>query len=184
MRALTFVYQGIARREVECARAIATKAGVLEHRFFRLPDMKEAADIKTARFENLPSTYIPMRNAIFYSYAGSYAEESGASAIVGGHNRDDRKFFEDAKPEFFAALGRALWVASATLRKNRTRIALPLARKSKVQVIRLADSMGVPLELTWSCHRDGRTHCWKCGGCLSRKRSFVEAGVRDPLIRK
>lgn len=144
--------------------------------------MKEAADIKTAKFEGLPSTYIPMRNGIFYTHAGSYAEECGASAIVGGHNRNDRELFEDAKPEFFSALESALWAASLTLRKNSTRIALPLAHKSKVQVVRLADSIGVPLELTWSCHRDGKTHCWECDGCLSRKKSFIGAGVRDPLL--
>lgn len=180
VRALTFEYHGIAGREVESARAIGSKAGVREHRIVRLPDLKEAADIG-ADFGGLPPTYIPMRNSIFYSFAASYAEEVGAGLIVGGHNRDDAKIFLDVRSDFFRSLQRAFSAASTTLRKNRVRISRPLKDRSKPQVIRMAASIGVPLELTWSCHRSGRDHCWECDGCLSRERAFKSAGIADPL---
>lgn len=180
VRALTFEYHGIAKQELESARAIAARAGADEHRIVRLPDLKEAGDIGI-RFGRLPPTYIPLRNGIFYSFAASYAEECGASLIVGGHNKDDGRVFNDVSPNFFEALQGAFLAASPILRKNGVRISRPLASKTKPEVIRLAASVGVPLGLTWSCHRNGREHCWKCEGCHSRARSFAAAGVPDPL---
>jgi len=182
VRALTFEYHGIAGRELQSAKAVAARAGVVEHRFVRLPDLREAGDIRGVRFEGLPRTYIPLRNSIFYSLAASYAEETRAALIVGGHNRDDSRIFRDVSPEFFAALERAFLVSSPILRGVGTRIARPLSRKSKAQVVKLAASLGVPLELTWSCHRNLKEHCWSCDGCLSRKESFRRAGVLDPLF--
>jgi len=181
VRVLTFEYRGIAGRELESAKAVATRAGVKEHRFVRLPDLKEAGDIRGVKFGGLPSTYIHLRNSIFYSFAASYAEETRASLIVGGHNKDDMMVFDDAGAKFFEALERALWAGSSILRRNRTHIFRPLSRRSKVQVVKLAASMGVPLELTWSCHRAGKEHCWRCDGCLSRRESFDRAGLSDPL---
>jgi 7-cyano-7-deazaguanine synthase len=181
VRALTFEYHGIARRELEAAGAIAQAAGIGEHRFVRLPDVREAGDIRRAPFAGVPPTYIPMRNSIFYSLAASYAEEVGAGFIVGGHNRDDVKTFADAAPAFFDELGRAFQVGSPILRKRRTRILLPLSAKTKVQVVRLASSLEVPLGLTWSCHREGESHCWKCTGCRTRMAAFEKADIVDPL---
>ncbi len=180
-RALTFEYHGIAGREIEAARAVANSARISEHRFVRLPDLKEASEFTEVRFEKMPPTYVPMRNSIFYSFAASYAEEVRADFIIGGHNRDDMQTFLDARPAFFVRLERAFWSGSLILRKRKTRVLLPVGGKTKVQVVRLGESLGVPLELTWSCHRDGMEHCWECKGCLSRLSSFYSAGVPDPL---
>lgn len=181
MRALTFEYHGIAKQELASARSIAAEAETVEHRFVRLPDLKEASDIPGAAFEGLPPTYIPLRNAIFYSYAASYAEEAAASVIVGGHIGDDTAVFKDVGSEFFSHLQRALLAGSAVLRKSGLKIVRPLKQRDKVSVLKLAASLGVPLELTWSCHRSGRSHCWKCPGCASRERAFEMAGLEDPL---
>ena len=181
VRALTFEYQGIARKEFEAAGAVAREAGIREHRIVRLPDLKEVSNIGGAVFVGMPPTYIPMRNCIFYSLAASYAEEVGADLIVGGHNKDDVKTFADAAPAFFNGLERAFHAGSPILRRRRTKIILPLSEKTKVQVIRLASTLEVPLGLTWSCHKEGRSHCWECDGCRTRMATFEEAGVVDPL---
>lgn len=181
VRALTFEYYGIAARELQSAKEVAGRVGVREHRLVRLPDLREAGDIPGFRPRGFPPTYIPQRNGIFYSYAASYAEETGASLIVGGHNRDDREVFDDATTPFFRSLEETLRKGSALLRKNRLRIVRPLSGRTKAEVIKLAGSMRVPLELTWSCHLDGPEHCWNCPGCLSRRSAFRAAGIRDPL---
>jgi len=181
VRALTFEYHDIARREVDSAKAIGARAGVTEHRLFRLPDLREAEDIPGGRFGDLPPTYIPLRNAIFYSVAASYSEEKRVSLIVGGHNRDDAEVFRDVGGKFFESLERTLWLGSSILKRQKTMIRIPLSRKTKAQVVKLAASLKVPFELTWSCHRLGTEHCWECAGCLSRIESFKEAGVSDPL---
>ncbi len=181
VRAITFEYKGIAKREVEAARAIASRAGVVEHRFIRLPDLREAADIPGFDRGPLPPTYIPLRNSIFYAFAASVAEETGADSIVGGHNRDDAKVFDDVSPRFFSAQQEAFRAASSVLRRERVGIVRPLRLLSKAQVIALASRLRAPLELTWSCHRDGMKHCWRCAGCVSRAEAFGRAGVADPL---
>ena len=181
VRALTFEYHGIAKHELESARAIAGRAGVVEHRFVRLPDLREAADIPGFRLGALPPTYVPLRNSIFYAFAASMAEETGAAVIVGGHNRDDAKVFDDVGSDFFTAQQAAFRAASPVLRRNRVRIVRPLRLKTKVEVVALASRLGVPLELTWSCHRDGKQHCGRCPGCVSRREAFAMAGVADPL---
>lgn len=179
--ALTMKYGGIARSELRAAARIASAAGVLEHRVVRLPDMREAQDIGVERFQGMPATYIPGRNAVFYSVAWSWAEEAGADYIVGGHNRDDRGVFRDVSDGFFRSMQAALWEGSSALSERRTRILRPLREKTKAEVIGLAVRLGVPLELTWSCHRDGKLHCWDCDGCRARASAFAKAGVGDPL---
>ena len=54
--------------------------------------------------ETVPSTYIPMKNAVFYSLAAAFAEEKGARRIIGGHNAEDKILFEDTSEEFFDSL--------------------------------------------------------------------------------
>ena len=183
MLALTFAYNGIADAELKAAKSLGEAAGVDERRVVRLPDLREAADIPRGVFRGLPPTYIPMRNAVFYSYAASVAEEVGAGTIAGGHNRDDREVFPDSRVEFFSTLQRALRSGSTTRQGSALRVVLPLARMSKAEVVSMADRIGVPLELTWSCHRNGSTHCWKCAGCKGRVAKFREARVADPLLR-
>jgi 7-cyano-7-deazaguanine synthase len=181
VRALTFEYSGIAEQELNSSKAIAIRAGVLEHAFVRLPDLREAGDIPGFKFGPMPSTYIPERNAAFYSLAASYAEVVGAKTVIGGHNKDDMRIFDDVKEGFFGALEKALLAGSPALRRNRFRIVRPLKDQSKADVVKLADDLKVPLELTWSCHRDGLKHCWRCAGCLSRTKAFHEADIPDPL---
>ena len=150
-----------------------------------MPDLREAGDIPGIRLPSArpPPSYIPQRNVIFYGIAASYAEEVLADNILGGHNRDDLSTFDDTRDDFFRDLQKAIWAGSKVLRDRRTTILRPLRAMTKPQVIRFAESLGVPLELTWSCHGDGASHCWNCEGCRARVKSFAKAGVADPLLR-
>jgi 7-cyano-7-deazaguanine synthase len=183
LRALTFVYQGIAEAELRAAKGVAEEAEIGEHRFVRLPNVREAGEMKAPSLAGMPPVYIPARNSVFYSLAASYAEEVGADLIVGGHNKDDATTYPDASPAFFRLLEKALWAGSPILRRRGTSIVLPLSRRTKAQVVKLAASRGVPLELTWSCHAGKKSHCWRCDGCLGRVAAFGVAGVPDPLRR-
>ena len=179
--ALTFNYHGLAEAEMRSARAVSRAAGVKGHRIVKLPDLKEAQDIPGNKFEGYPGTYIPMRNSIFYSFAASFAEETGAGTLVGGHNKFDLRVFRDVSPEFFDLLGRAIRSGSRRLSDRRLTILRPLEAMTKAQVVKLASERGVPLGKTWSCHKEGRIHCWECDGCLARTKSFDIAGIQDPL---
>ncbi len=172
----------MAEGELRSAHEISVLAGTEEHRIVEIPQLKEVGDMDGGRsFRDLPPTYIPMRNGIFYSLAASYAEEVGAHYIIGGHNREDAEVFLDTTPAFFESLQKAIWAGSRRLGEGRMTIMRPLQLKSKAEVVRLAASLGVPLEHTWSCYREGRRHCGECEGCRRRARAFSEAGVSDPL---
>jgi 7-cyano-7-deazaguanine synthase len=180
IRALTITFHRIAEGEVAAARALAKSAKVKEHRMVGVPELREAGDVQGLKHPGLPATYIPQRNTIFYGVAASYAEEIGADAIIGGHNWDDQLIFDDATNEYFDRLQEVFWTASRVLRTRETAILRPLMALSKPDVIRLAASLRVPLELTWSCHREGKVPCWSCDGCRSRRRNFLIAGIPDP----
>lgn len=124
-----------------------------------------------------------MKNAVFYSLAAAYAEEKGAHWLVGGHNADDRRLFEDTSEAFFVNLQSALSSGSPRL-KGKLEIDRPLRDMSKPEVVALASAVGVPFELTWSCHRAGAKHCWRCAGCKARAAAFRASGVEDPLRPK
>jgi 7-cyano-7-deazaguanine synthase len=181
-RALTIFFDGISEREVESAKRMAKSANVSEHKIVRLPDLKEVEEMERNEiFVNFPATYIPLRNMIFYSIAASFAEEVSAAYIIGGHNREDMKIFEDTRGDFFKNLQKTMWSASRILRENRTSILRPLQRMTKAEVISNAIKLGVPLHLTWSCHRSGQEHCWNCEGCNKRAEAFSQAGIMDEL---
>ena len=185
-RALTIEIHGTSSAEVRAARLLGERVGVLEHRFVSIPEMREAGDIAGSREltrKAVPATYIPMKNAVYYSLAAAYAEEKGADCIIGGQNADDKRLFEDTSEEFFASLQKTITASSPRLRRWGLKVLRPLKDKSKSEVVVLAAGMGVPLELTWSCYRSGEEHCWKCDGCKRRLEAFHAAGVADPLRR-
>jgi 7-cyano-7-deazaguanine synthase len=114
---------------------------------------------------------MPARNLVYHAIALSLAEERGAEVVVAGHNRSDAASFADARPEFFRRLERL---------NGGPRIVLPFAGLSDAGVIRLARRLGAPLDLTWSCYRDGARPCRRCAACRGRLESFREAGIEDP----
>jgi 7-cyano-7-deazaguanine synthase len=153
----------------------------------RIPELREAGDITGSRElsrDAVPPTYIPMKNAVYYSLAAAFAEEKGSNYIIGGHNKDDRRLFEDTSEEFFAGLRKTMWASSPRLRRRGLKILRPLKDMAKPEVVAFAARLGVPLELTWSCERAGEEHCWRCDGCRRRKEAFEAAGVHDPLRSK
>ena len=172
----------MAKGELKAATEMGRRAKVLEHRFFPVPELREVGDMAERRgLAGLPSAYIPMKNAIYYSVAAAFAEEAGASRIMGGHNLDDTRVYDDTSDQFFRDLQRTLRSGSERLRSRRLSIWRPLRGLDKASVVSLGSRLGVPFELTWSCHMEGVEHCGKCLGCLQRKNAFREAGVADPL---
>jgi 7-cyano-7-deazaguanine synthase len=180
--ALTIRFYRMAEGELQASRKLAASAGVREHRLIDVPQLRELSDIESKDvFRGFPGTYIPMKNAIYYSLAAAFAEESRANYIIGGHNREDSQVFKDSSRSFFADLQKAFWSGSPILREQRTTILRPLQHMTKTEVIELAARLDVPLGLTWSCYLGGSSPCWRCEGCKKRMESFKQAGIRDPL---
>lgn len=203
--ALTVDYGQRHRVELEAARRVALSLGAVEHRVITL-DLRAiggsalTADIDVPKDSaqgtrhraqgevsgergDIPVTYVPARNSVFLALAAGYAEVVGADTIVIGVNAVDYSGYPDCRPEFIAAMERALSLGTkAGAEGDRIRIDAPLARMSKAEIIRHGASLGVDFSLTHSCYdpdSDGAA-CGRCDSCLIRRRGFEEAGVPDP----
>ncbi|MBI4343111.1 MAG: 7-cyano-7-deazaguanine synthase [Candidatus Omnitrophica bacterium] len=121
------------------------------------------------------AVYLPGRNALLLTHAAVLAARHRISAIALGILKGNP--FGDATPRFFRLIASSLSEALG----HPVRIFAPLARSTKVQLIRQASAAGVPLGLTFSCLRPrGLRHCGRCNKCAERRRAFRTAGVPDP----
>jgi len=157
--AVSFQVAGRPRGEIRACAAIVKRAGV-GHVPVAVPFLRPR-----------PSGYAPARNLVFHSIALAIAEDRGAAAVVAGHNASDAAWFSDARPDYFRRIER--------LGKG-IRIVLPFAKMSDAQVIAMGMKRGVPLELTWSCYRDGARPCRRCSACRGRIESWAQSGLEDP----
>jgi 7-cyano-7-deazaguanine synthase len=129
----------------------------------------------------IPSTYVPFRNANLLAIATSWAETIGASRIVIGAVEQDAPGYPDCRPAFYEAGGRLIELG--TRPETHIGIDTPLIRLTKVDVIRLGRQLRAPFELTWSCYRSEAAPCRRCASCRRREEAFAEAGVPDPILR-
>ncbi|WP_148681497.1 7-cyano-7-deazaguanine synthase [Candidatus Nitrososphaera gargensis] len=187
--AITFNYFGRLEQEKRAAVRLAKGAGVTELIQIDLPFVKEASDFYNGRLKKqdpdaLWSSYVPARNLIFYSIAAHYAEYLGAKRMIGGHNLHDVKFFKDASIDYIEKLN-ALFKEGCLLCNGRAyKILLPLSEMTRKEIIKLAIKLKVPIEQTWSCHREGSVHCGRCYACKQRLDAFSSLGLKDPAFRR
>lgn len=180
--AITFNYFGRLENEKRAAGRLAEKAGVKNIIEIDIPFLKEAADAKVNRGPDTPASYVPARNMIFYSIAAHHAEYLGAGWIIGGHNSHDASFFKDASKGYIEKMN-ALFKEGCLLCDGKPyQILLPLADMGRVEIIRLAQRLKVPIEMTWSCHRNGDIHCGQCYACRQRLDAFGVLGLEDPVF--
>jgi 7-cyano-7-deazaguanine synthase len=181
---MNMIYTQTYDSEAAAAKKLADVAQVKEHISVYLPFFK---DIET-RYRPSPSSeisaaYVPARNVVFYGVAAAYAETIEADEVVFGSNADDAVELPDARPEFIQLMNELIRSGTRAGRESAAvKIVNPLINFNKVEVLRLALKLKVPLALTWSCYEDLPAPCGKCRGCLMRSNAFREVGVLDPLI--
>lgn len=176
---LTFDYGQRHKKEILFAKKIARSAKsscvVLK---ISLPWKKSALldkNIKVPenrRFSGrggIPSTYVPARNTIFLSFGLSYAEAIGAKAVFIGANAIDFSGYPDCRPEYYRKFNELFKKAA---KAKGIRIAVPLLRKTKKDIVRLGARLGVDFDLTWSCYKGGSRPCGICDACMLRSKGF------------
>ncbi len=185
---LTFHYHERPQREKDATASLVRHSRCQENLLeVDLPFLMEVEDLRENGLENpslqdAPGSYVPARNLIFYATAAHYGEILGAQWLVGGHNGADGEIFPDAAPAFFGGLNRLLKLGLLTASKSRLQIVNPLEGLTKADVLRLGRELGVPFDVTWSCHYDGAVPCGTCASCRERERAFQRLGTEDPLL--
>jgi len=127
----------------------------------------------------IPTSYVPFRNAHMLAIATSWAETIGAQRIYIGAVAEDSSGYPDCRPEFYQAFQQA--IDAGTRPETRVEIVTPVIHLSKAEIVRRGLELGAPLELTWSCYAAEDRACGRCDSCALRLRAFAEAGTRDPI---
>jgi 7-cyano-7-deazaguanine synthase len=127
----------------------------------------------------IPTSYVPFRNAHLLAIAASWAETIGARRIYIGAVAEDSSGYPDCRPEFYQAFQRAIDVG--TKPDTKIEIVTPVIGLSKADIVRRGFAMAAPLELTWSCYAAEERACGHCDSCALRLRAFRDAGASDPI---
>ncbi len=131
------------------------------------------------RTTNIPSTYVPFRNAHLLSIVTSWAEVIGAAKILIGAVEEDSSGYPDCREVFYRAFNQVIMMG--TKPETRITIETPLIHLKKSQIVKKGHELGAPLRLTWSCYQNSERACGKCESCALRLKGFSEAGVKDPI---
>ncbi|MBQ8485705.1 MAG: 7-cyano-7-deazaguanine synthase QueC [Bacteroidaceae bacterium] len=172
--ALSYRYGQKHQNEVDLARKIAEKAGVIFEVMDiplvghlgrnSLTDASIAMDQEVPE-KGLPNTFVPGRNMFFMSIAAVYARERGIRHLVTGVSQTDYSGYPDCRDAFVKSLNVTLNLAMDYQFVLHT----PLMWIDKAQTWELADQLGV-LDLvryeTLTCYNgiqgDGCGHCPSC----------------------
>jgi 7-cyano-7-deazaguanine synthase len=129
--------------------------------------------------KEIPTSYVPFRNANMLSIATSWAEVLGASAIYIGAVAEDSSGYPDCRPEFYAAFEKT--IETGTKPETSIKIKTPIIELSKAEIVKRGSELGAPLQLSWSCYRSEDLACGACDSCALRLRGFERAGLTDPI---
>ncbi len=141
----------------------------------------EAIEVSEANLESkeIPTSYVPFRNANMLSTATAWAEVLGASKIYIGAVAEDSSGYPDCRPEFYAAFEKA--IETGTKPDTVIKIETPIIHLSKAEIVRKGFELNAPLYLSWSCYRSEDLACGTCDSCALRLRGFERAGEIDPI---
>ncbi|MGQ3412129.1 7-cyano-7-deazaguanine synthase QueC [Natrinema sp. LN54] len=177
-------------RELECARRLADELDAAD--FLRLEtdhlsaigassltDDEMAVADADMESDEIPTSYVPFRNANLLAMAVSYAEANDCEAVFIGAHSEDFSGYPDCRPEFFEAFENVVDVGT----KPDTEISIeaPFVEHSKTDIAERGVDLAVPYEHTWSCYRENEPACGTCDACAFRLQAFQNIGVRDPI---
>lgn len=132
----------------------------------------------------IPPTYVPGRNTVFIAVGLSLAEAIDAGSLHLGITAVDYSGYPDCRPDYLAAYQTLADLATVAGREGRgARLVAPLLEMSKVDIVRTALEVGVPVELTWSCYSGGSEPCGLCDSCRIRDEALLEAGHPELMTR-
>ena len=132
--------------------------------------------------KEIPSSYVPFRNANILSACVSWAEVIKAEAIFVGAVYEDSSGYPDCRPEFFSAYEKMIDIG--TRPETKIKIVTPIINLSKSEIVQKGVELNAPLELTWSCYQNEDEACGVCDSCALRLRGFQMAGIEDPIPYK
>jgi len=187
VEAITFDYGQRHEVELGCAREICARLGVaqtiIDLSFFGSLNQNALTDASLALktdggFQNLPTSFVPGRNALFFTVAASYAVPRGFLNLVTGVCQTDYSGYPDCRAEFVRSMEQSLGLALDV----KLDIHTPLMLLTKAETFELAknlDALETVLEMSNTCYEGDRTHrhawgygCGVCPACELRAQGW------------
>ncbi len=137
----------------------------------------EVSDFKGDSNE-IPSSYVPFRNAHIVSTAVSWAEVIQANTIYIGANYEDSPGYPDCRPAYYEAFNQLIKTGT---KKGLINVKTPIINLKKTDIIDMALKLKAPLELSWSCYAREDKACGICDSCALRLRAFKALNIKDPI---
>jgi 7-cyano-7-deazaguanine synthase len=130
----------------------------------------------------VPTSYVPFRNANILSACVSWAEVLRAKAVFIGAVFEDSSGYPDCRPSFFKTFEEL--IKTGTKPETELKIETPIIHLTKDEIVKKGVELKAPLHLTWSCYKNEDVACGECDSCALRLRGFQKAGVKDPITYK
>ncbi len=144
-----------------------------------LTDLEISVEEANLERKEIPSSYVPFRNAHFLAIATSWAEVQGAQAIFIGAVAEDSSGYPDCRPEYYETFNELIRIG--TRPETCLKIHAPVIHMRKREIVTMGCRLSAPFHLTWSCYQNVDLACGHCDSCALRLRGFREAGVADPI---
>jgi 7-cyano-7-deazaguanine synthase len=132
-----------------------------------------------SKINEIPTSYVPFRNANILSVAVSWAEVISAHKIFIGAVEEDSSGYPDCRKEFYDAFNTVIDLG--TKPETTITIVTPVIDLKKSEIVLRGKELHAPFELTWSCYKNDDSACGICDSCALRLRAFQLAGLEDPI---
>ncbi len=129
--------------------------------------------------KEIPTSYVPFRNANILAACVSWAEVLKAKSLFIGAVQEDSSGYPDCRVDFFSAFEKM--VQLGTKPSTSIEIKTPIINLTKKEIIKLGIELKAPLHLTWSCYKSEDKACGVCDSCALRLRGFKQAGFEDNI---
>ena len=192
--ALSFDYGQRHKFELDAAKVIAKKNAVDNFQTITI-DLKQFGksaltdEISVPKNQeigdDIPITYVPVRNTIFLSYALAYAEVNNIYDIFIGVNALDYSGYPDCRPEYISAFEKMANLGTKfTQGSKKITIHTPLINMTKSEIILKGHQLGVSYKDTHSCYDPSNEGlaCGECDACILRKKGFTMSNITDPTL--
>jgi len=181
IEAVTFQYGQRHAAELDCARSICEELGIRQHQL----DMdllnqlapnaltRDDQEIETGE-DGLPTTFVPGRNLVFFSFAAILAHQIGARHIITGVSQTDFSGYPDCRDGFIKSLNVTLNLAM----DHDFVLQTPLMWLDKSEVWELSDELGAfdfVREKTLTCYNGVMgSGCGTCPSCELRNQGLEQ----------
>ncbi len=180
VRAVSFDYGQRHIKELKCAAKICKKINV-PHVIINLRSVNKLMGgssltskkiaVPEGHYEDksMRSTVVPNRNMVFISLAIAYAVSLKFDRIALAVHAGDHAIYPDCRPEFIKKVDEVSKVANY----ESIDVYAPYINKSKGDIAKIGQRLGVPFDKTWTCYKGLSKPCGKCGSCVERAEALA-----------